>query len=157
VIASPRSSHRRFVSARLVITGIAVLLGAFAAWRLATSHSTPTVGWTLASAPGAPAALPDAGNDTTIVLIRTDWWPGCSPWGDLGKDTNDESWLTEEVTYTPLSVTVTLHESDAYVATKCGLGYDYWGIPVEIHLSEPLGGRAVFDGSSFPPAARPYR
>jgi hypothetical protein len=55
-------------------------------------------------------------------------------------------------------VTITLHESDSFDAAKCAASgfYDYWGIPVEVNLSEPLGGRALFDGSRSPPAARPY-
>ena len=31
------------------------------------------------------------------------------------------------------------------------------GIFYQVHLSEPLGDRMLFDGSSFPPQARPYR
>ena len=41
--------------------------------------------------------------------------------------------------------------------SSCRTGfYDYWGLPVAVQLSEPLGGRALFDGATFPPAARPY-
>jgi hypothetical protein len=158
---------RRFVPVPVVVrrispVGVAavavVIIVALAAWRLAPSHSSPTVGWSLASASGGPAFRPDTAQATTIVLIRTSWWPGCSPWGDLGKDTSDSSWLTPDITYTPWAVMITLRESDSYVATKCDpfSFYDYWGIPVQVHLSEPLGGRALFDGSSSPPAARPY-
>jgi hypothetical protein len=53
---------------------------------------------------------------------------------------------------------ITLHESDSYMAARCYpfSFYDYWGLPVEVHLSEPLGGRALFDGSKCSPATRPY-
>jgi hypothetical protein len=159
VTAISRWSLLRFVLG-LVVLGALLLVGIVA--RGGPSSSTPTVGWTLASAPGGPAFQPEGGPNTTVILISTNWWTGCSPWGDLGKTTNDDSWLTPEITYTPWTVAITLHESASFRASKCGsvpgpgLGYDIWS-PLEIHLGEPLGGRTLFDGSLFPPAARPYR
>jgi hypothetical protein len=155
--SAPRTRLRRFAPVGLVVVGV-VMLVALAAWLLAPSHSSPTVGWSLASATGGPAFRPDTAQEATIVLVTTSWWPGCSPWGDLGKSKSDSSWLTPDITYTPWAVTITLHESESYVAARCHpfSFYDYWGLPVEVHLSGPLGGRALFDGSKFPPAARPY-
>ncbi len=79
------------------------------------------------------------------------------------------AWLAPPaITYTPLFVIVTLHTTDAFEATnKCAkakpnrsgllpiVGYYLSGKYLDVHLSEPLGGRALFDGSQFPPAARP--
>lgn len=105
----------------------------------------------MASAGGGPAFRPDAAQEATVVLVRAAWWPACSAW-----DQNDDSWLTPEISYLPWSVTITLRESDSFASVKCGGFYDFWGQPVEVHMSEPLGGRALFDGSKFPPDARPY-
>ena len=155
--SAPRTRLRRFAPVGLVVVGVLMLV-ALAAWLLVPSHSSPTVGWSLAPATGGPAFRPDTAQEATIVLVTTSWWPGCSPWGDLGQSKSDSSWLTPDITYTPSAVMITLHLSDLYLATKCDpfSFYDYWGLPVEVQLSGPLAGRALFDGSKFPPAARPY-
>ena len=135
------------------------MLVVLTAWLLVGSHSsTPTVGWTLASDIGGPAEGPVTSQGATTVRLFTSWWPGCSPWGDLGQTTSDSSWLTPDITYTPVAVIITLHESDLYLAADCQpfSFYDFWGLPVAIHLKEPLGGRQLYDGASFPAAARPY-
>jgi hypothetical protein len=59
-----------------------------------------------------------------------------------------------------------MHTTDSFAATTtCGGGNADGGpigimldvgIPVEVHLSEPLGGRALFDGASSQAAARPH-
>ncbi len=86
-------------------------------------------------------------------------WPACVQPGD-------ETWLTPEVSYTPWSVTITLHTSQAYVRNpNChvsgnGLpmvGYYLSALSFPVQLSEPLAGRQLSDGSQFPAAARPYR
>jgi hypothetical protein len=72
---------------------------------------------------------------------------------------------TPEITYTPEAVIVTLHvtetivgstdgDNTAYLPT-CALRYDT-AVPAVIQLSEPLSGRTLLDGSTSPPAARPY-
>jgi hypothetical protein len=38
----------------------------------------------------------------------------------------------------------------------CHGWYDYWGQPVEVHLREPLAGRALFDGATIVPEQRRY-
>ena len=87
------------------------------------------------------------------------WWPACV-------ELQDYSWLTPAIASTPWSVTITLHTSDAYANNpKCpGAGRGVLPVGVylsplyfPVHLNEPLGGRALFDGSQFPAAARPYR
>ena len=154
------SKVRRFVPVALVVVGVAMLVGAFAAWRLAPSKSTDRlpdlgpgtsgmVGWSLAAG-GGPGSPPKVAPDATVLLVRTNWWPACSPW-----DAND-SWLTQEISYLPWSVTITLHASDSFAPVKCHGFYDYWGEPLEVHLREPLGGRPLFDGGASPPAPRPY-
>jgi hypothetical protein len=154
---------RRSVRTRLLVVGIVMLVVAIGAWRLAPSHSSDRlpslgpdsagiVGWSLASAGGGSAFRPNAAQDATVVLVSAAWWPACSPW-----DQGDDSWLTPEISYLPWSVTITLRTSDSFAAVKCGVFYDFWGGGFEVHLSEPLGSRALFDGSSFPPVARPYR
>jgi hypothetical protein len=157
--AASRSRLGRFGPFGLVAVGVVILLG-LGIWLLVGSHSSsPAVGWQLASDSGGPAFSPVTAQGTTTVFLTTSWWPGCSPWGDLGQTTSDSSWLTPDIIYTPVAVIITLHESDLYLRTKqgpCGF-YDYWGLPVAIPLSEPLGGRPLYDGSTFPPAARPYR
>ena len=63
------------------------------------------------------------------------------------------------VTYTPVSVMIQLRMTDTAAAT-CADSHLFAtylsGIYLPVHLSEPLGGRALFDGSSSPAAARPY-
>jgi hypothetical protein len=141
-----------------------MLVVAIAAWRLAPSHSSERlaylgpdpaglVGWSLASGRGRPPFRPDAAQDATVVLVSAVWWPACAPWDEGG-----DSWLTPEISYLPWAVTITLRTSDAFASSvKCGNGfYDFWGQSVEVHLSEPLGGRPLFDGSTSPSTAVPY-
>jgi hypothetical protein len=148
----------------LVVVGIVLLVAAVATWWLAPFHSNDRspylgpdaaglVGWSLASGDGGPAFRPDAAQDATVVLVSAAWWPACSPW-----DQGDDSWLAPEVSYLPWSVTITLRTSDAFASAKsCGAFYDFWGEALEVRLSEPLGARPLFDGSTFPSSAKPYR
>ena len=86
--------------------------------------------------------------------------------------TDARAWLAPPmVTYTPWSVIITLRTTDAYESTnKCAqlrrapnasnsslpiVGFYLSGYYLDIPLSEPLGGRALFDGSTFPPKAHP--
>jgi hypothetical protein len=69
------------------------------------------------------------------------------------------------ITYTPWAVMITLHTTDAFGATHksftpatsglAKVGCYLSGPYLTVQLSEPLGGRRLFDGSQFPPAARP--
>jgi hypothetical protein len=109
-------------------------------------------------ATGIKAAVVDLASGQLVTdRIR---WLSCAP--------HDDSWLAPPaISYTPWSVTITMHTTDAFAATTtCGGGNDNTGmfgimrdvgIPVAVQLREPLGGRALFDGSSSPSAARPYR
>ena len=54
---------------------------------------------------------------------------------------------------------IQLRMTDTFAATCADrhiVGTYLSGIYLPVHLSEPLGGRALFDGSSSPAAARPY-
>lgn len=159
-VSAPRPPLHRLVSVGVVFGGI-VLLVAVAGCALVPSPSLPpyrSVGWRLADGfLGTPRFDPTTAQTTTMVPISVDWL-SCAP--------QDDSWLAPPViTYTPSSVTITMHTTDAFAATTtCGGGNDMGmisavldvGIPVAVHLSEPLGGRALFDGASIPPDARPY-
>jgi hypothetical protein len=158
--AAPRSRLRRIESVGLVVVGV-VMLVAVAAWLLFPSPSLPwtRIGWRL-HAFGGPAFDPAMAQTTTEVKV----YVASSPEGYIG---DDVSWLaTPAITYTPWGVIVTLHTSDSVPcggkesrplpgggSVSCWYDVGEW---VPVHLSEPLGGRALFDGSAFPPAARPY-
>jgi hypothetical protein len=99
---------------------------------------------------------PAAARSATVVTIEVEH-PGCT-----SMDFRD--WVADPIiTYTPWSVTITMHMTDA---TNCSsqqtphegglplVGGYLTGVFYPVHLSEPLGGRMLFDGSSFPPAAR---
>lgn len=96
---------------------------------------------------------------TTVVGIEVEH-PGCAPI-DGGR------WIADPiVSYTPWSVTITMHMNDTPEVARCSsqqtphegslplVGGYLMGVLVTVHLTEPLGGRALFDGSSFPPAER---
>jgi hypothetical protein len=110
---------------------------------------------------GFPAAGPDpATPQGTVVTIEVEH-PYCAP-GD------GTSWLAAPiVSSTPWSVTITMHMNDTPETASCSstqaphegplpiVGGYLTGIFVPVHLSEPLGFRMLFDGSSSPPQARP--
>jgi hypothetical protein len=92
-----------------------------------------------------------AARATTVIRINMNQWPeeGCMP--------PDGEWLAAPaITYTPWAVTITMRARPVFDAGACRGWYDYWGQALDIQLSEPLNGRALFDGSGIPTAARPY-
>lgn len=160
--SAPRTKLHRFASVGLVVVGILMLVG-LAAWLLVASSSLPpsrSVGWQLADGfLGTPKFDPATAQTTTVIPISVEWLT-CAP--------QNASWLAPpRVTYTLSSVIITMHTTDAFAAiTTCGggnpdnkndIGFTLdVGIPVAVQLSEPLGGRALFDGASSPLGARPY-
>ena len=149
-----RTRLRRFVSIGLVLVGV-VMLVAVAAWLLLPSSSVPPVrfvGWKLDYGYIGPAFDPATAQTTTVIPVEVEWAPCVQ--GGLS------SWLaTPVVTYTPVSVMIQLRMTDTAAATcadRHPVGFYLSGIYLPVHLSEPLGGRALFDGSSSPAAARPY-
>lgn len=123
------------------------------------SPPTPPVGWYSAG------IYPASAQTATVVTVKAGI-PTCIYW-NMGRPRNDTSWLAPPtVAYTPSAVTITLRLSDAFdeidgcsgtVSGRRPVGYilDIYAA-VRVQLREPLGGRALFDGSTFPPAARPY-
>ena len=112
----------------------------------------------VASGSGNAAAV----QTTTMVGIEVEH-PGCTP-------TSGGSWLADPIiAYTPWSVTITMHMNDTPEVAKCGsqqtphegslplVGGYLMGVLFTVHLTEPLGGRALFDGFSFPPTERSRR
>ena len=142
---------RHFARARAATAGVIVVVGTFvlAAWLLAPgllvlSPAVPSgqaVGWEFSH------FLAGNGFDrssATMIPMEVDH-PGCL----------NEDWLGEPaIAYTPWSVTITMH-------TREPLGDDEMcqysflsGMAVRVQLSEPLGGRQLFDGSKTPPHPR---
>lgn len=145
------SASRRLISRALVIVGVALLVVALGAWLFFPALSIPSnrlMGWQLDGFIGH-GFDPATAQTTTLVRVAVAQWPA-------EFDQDDSSWLARpEVTYTPWSVTITLYTSDAFTSEKMHGWYDTGGW-VNVPLKESLGSRALFDGSKFPPAARPY-
>ena len=153
-------SARRILPIAALLVG-AFFLGIFAASRLSSALSAASwagTPWKLAVGIGGAKFDPADAQTTTVVPVEVGW-PGCV-------DLQDDSWLIPAVSYTRWSVTITLHTSDAYANNpKCPgagrgmlpVGFYLSPLYFPVHLNEPLGGRALFDGSQFPAAARPYR
>jgi hypothetical protein len=151
----PRTRLRRFAPVGLVVIGVLMLVG-LGAWLLLRPPTYPPsrmVGWQLWYGPDPAAA------DTTNVISLEVSRSGCAP--------ADLSWLDPPVvTYTSSSVTIALHTTDAFgdwshcVPAESGrvpiVGTYLSGVYLAVQLSEPLGGRALFDGVTTPPIARPY-
>ena len=132
------------IPARLMMPGESIPSGRLLSWQL---NRIPGLGFDSTSA-----------QTTTLVQIEVEH-PYCVGMGA-------GPWLADPiVTYTPWSVTVTMHMDDAPGCTSGRAPHDgplplvggyLTGLFVPVQLSEPLRGRMLFDGSSFPPAARLY-
>lgn len=170
VAPAPQTSpRRRILSVGLIVAGVA-MLAAVAARLLSPvpSASPPADGvwWRLTGGPesvvgdgeaGAPRLDQTTVQTTTEIPIVTYYpWPG-------GLAAPDDSWLgTPTITYTPSAVIITMHVSASFtcgppVATikqACGWSLEPRYVQKPVHLSEPLGGRALFDGSTNPPRQR---
>jgi hypothetical protein len=153
-VPAPRTRSRRLVILGLVIAliaaGVLVVRPIFPALLY---PSRQLVGWSLGDGVGGPRFDPAYAQATTVVSVSA-WWPGAAP------DPPDTSWVEPIITYTPWSVMITLHSRirgpcDTSALPCVGKYLMPFSIPVQ--LSEPLGARALFDGSTFPPAARPYQ
>ena len=152
-----RTRLRRFVSIGLVLVGVVWGRHARGGRSLAAppvvvgsagSVRRVEVGLRLHRTRIRPGNGPDDDRHPGVEVAR----PFCAPDG--------LSWLaTPVVTYTPVSVMIQLRMTDTAAAT-CADSHLFAtylsGIYLPVHLSEPLGGRALFDGSSSPAAARPY-
>ena len=94
---------------------------------------------------------PVTAQTATVIPITIDEYPPEDCYAPAA------SWLeAPEITYTPSSVTITMQKTDAYTHAHCTSFYTTnWSGKVQ--LSEPLGGRALFDGSTSPADPRPLR
>jgi len=113
-----------------------------AQWRLSSSRSLE---WHLGNLD------PVTAQTATVIPIAIDEYPPEECYAPAG------SWLeTPTITYTRSSVIITMHKTEAYAHAHCrGFYTTNWSGTVQ--LSEPLGGRALFDGSKFPADPRPLR
>jgi hypothetical protein len=147
---------RRIPIVPIVIVAV-LIVGVIGASRLSAVLSSQAVRWEPSSGIGGPAFDPATVQTMSIVNVEVEW-PTCI-------DTGDSSWLTPEVSYMPWSVTITLRTNEIY-ATNCttpaaggrppSIGYYLSALPFPVQLNEPLGGRPLFDGSTFPATER-YR
>ena len=153
---------RHLASARVAAAGVIIITLALAlgTWLVVPGLlvATPTVppgqlvGWELGSGFGGTKFDPATAQTTTVIPMVVDH-PG---WA------NERDWLGEPaIAYTPWSVTITMHARDANHDSSF-VGWYLSGMYTQVQLSEPLGGRQLFDGSKSPPHPRspgdpPYR
>jgi hypothetical protein len=147
---APRARSRRLVILGIVVVVIVVGVLAVRPFPALVYPSWQLVGWELGDGVGGPRFDPAKARTTTVVAVGI--WVQGTPRLPL-----DPSYLEPIITYTPWSVMITLRNPHAVDcgALPCVGGYTTT-ISFPVQLSEPLGGRAPFDGSQFPPAARPY-
>jgi hypothetical protein len=166
-----RSGLRRFAPSALVIVGIVRLVGAsFATWRLTSapseSHPAGGVWWRVTGGPESVSAddeadaprLDQATIQTATEIPIVAYFPYLA-----GRPAPDDSWLgTPRISYTSTAVVITMPLSDSFdcgssTATErptCGWSLSPRYVQTPIHLSEPLGDRGLFDGSTDPPTQR---
>jgi hypothetical protein len=168
--SAPRSGLRRIAPGVALVA--LVIVGALAGWLFVSSESAlslppeRSVSWVLYDGFGPATFDSSTAATTTSVTVRVGV-PVCIYW-NKSFPRGDTSWLAPPtVTYTPSAVTITVQTNDAFDAVKecggtvngrrsIGVVLDVY-VSVRVQLSEPLGGRALFDGSTSPPAARPYK
>ena len=163
-VVAPRVAARRLATAAMGFLAV-VMVTSLAVRLEAPAQSIPSsrlLSWQLNRMPSGPGIDSATAQAMTAVWIEVDP-PGCAPI-EVGP------WLADPiVTYTPWSVTITMHMNDTAPppltsSSPCPphqslpvLGGYRMGNAYHVQLREPLGGRALLDGSSFPPQARPYR
>jgi len=117
----------------------------FVQGRSSSSPSSRLVEWHLGDLD------PVTAQTATVIPITIDEYPPEDCYAPA------TSWLeTPEITYTPSAVIITMQKTDAYAHGHCrGFYTTNWSGKVQ--LSEPLGGRALLDGSKSPADPRPLR
>ena len=132
----------------MVVTVVVVLV--VTRLLVAPLPSDGSLGWR--SAFGVPGAGLEAGNVVSIEVER----PACARTARPG-------WRRTIVTYTPLAVFITIRMADTFDASGCSVAKDgrlptvgsyLTGTYVPVHLSQPLGGRVLFDGGGLLPEPR---
>jgi hypothetical protein len=141
---------RHHVRAR--VAGVVVIVVVVGVWLLTPGLLVPSppvpsgqlVGWELGQDYGGVQFDPATAQSTTVVPMVVDH----PSW------TNEADWLGEPaIAYTPWSVTITMHARDAD-QDPSHVGWYLSGMNALVQLSEPLGGRQLFDGSKSPPHPR---
>jgi hypothetical protein len=141
---------RHHVRAR--VAGGVVIVVVLGVWLLTPGLLVPSppvpsgqlVGWELGQDYGGVQFDPATAQSTTVVPMVVDH----PSW------TNEADWLGEPaIAYTPWSVTITMHARDAD-QDPSHVGWYLSGMNALVQLSEPLGGRQLFDGSKSPPHPR---
>jgi hypothetical protein len=143
---APNKRVRRGPFVGTALVGL-VIIGALVAWLIAPSLMIDPhrmVGWQLE---GFPGRVSDTAAARTTIEVFVASWP-------TEYEHGDDSWVEQRVIETPMTVTITLHTSDAYESLPWQRGWFDTGGSVMVHLSAPLGGRLLFDGSGFPPQRR---
>jgi hypothetical protein len=105
--------------------------------------SGQVVGWELGQDFGGLQFDPATAQTTTVIPMVVDH-PGWT----------HEDWLGEPaIAYTPWSVTITMHAREDG-PDDSRIGFYLSGMNALVQLSEPLGGRQLYDGSKSPPHPR---
>lgn len=150
--SAARARLHRFARIGLVVGLVIGLL--FLIWGFFPAPSIPStrlVAWHLTGY-GGPQFDPAAAEATGVVRVFVGAWPTEYRQGD-------DSWLKPPtIIYAPWSVTIGLVTTDSYANPPSGIHswYDTGGW-IDVQLLTPLGGRALFDGSTNPPEPRLYR
>jgi hypothetical protein len=138
---SARHSRLRRLG-RVGIVVAALIVGALAVRLLvAPFPSDRLVGWSLTGY-GRPDFDSTTAQTTTVIPVFVGQWPTAP---------EDATWLGRPaITYTPWAVFITMRTSDRFNSTRgTTRGWYDTGGWVDVRLSEPLGGRALFDGSGL--------
>ncbi|HYO44640.1 MAG TPA: hypothetical protein VES19_15685 [Candidatus Limnocylindrales bacterium] len=134
--------------------GIVALLGVVVVARLlvAPLPSARTLSWKAGFGLGPAPSL------SNVIRIEVER-PSCAPDGD--------AWIAKPVvTYTPVAVFITVRMADTFNVPGCtgAMGFQDGRLPLvggyltgtylDVHLVQPLGARAVFDGAGLLPEPR---
>ncbi len=141
---------RRIPALAILALVIAVGLGAGLVYANASKGGGgEAIPWHLDGMGGANSSLADSQvSDPNILRVHIEVWPSTSP---------DDSWLVPSVDYGSDGVTVTLRPDEAHALHQNGLPTVGWydtGGWVNVRLSEPVGRRALYDGSTSPATQR---
>lgn len=139
-------------SVRAMVAGGIAIVVVLGVWQFSPGWLVPSppvpsgqlVGWELGQDYGGLRFDPATAQSTTEIPMVVDH----PAW------TTEAGWLGEPaIAYTPWSVTITMHARDANHDPSCMCLY-LSGENALVRLSEPLGGRQLFDGSKSPPHPR---
>lgn len=154
----------RFLGPAMVFLGTLILAADLVFVLSFPAHNIPgwwPLSWKIASGPNGSVVSTKAGQSTIWIEVEH---PGCTP-------SSGGNWLAPAaISYTPWSVTITMSMNELAANGPCSdpqfrpqsnrrlpeVGDYLMGVIIPVQLSEPLGGRLLFDGSSSLPAVRPY-